>query len=458
MTRAIAYLFALSFLLLVGGAAFAQTDQQRINKALEELDATVNAARRARYAIEQLTRPVEPAPEPEPEPGPQPLPEPEPAPSGFAIPAYFPMESLRPVETVLHVLCDESMAAGKHLLAAGEQFPWQDYVGTGGVEVIYEATDDAGRACVYPFAPWQPRRGGGSNEWADGEQFIWRTDQPGKQVTFRSGGAWDAFHFKSGNLAARLHVEVHDFVLDFPRSIQMMGALWIEAFPRWDSEGLVTVAIDNTKVRGGKNAVFLPGGRTMLYAHGLDILGNVGTNTETEHGTYINGALLTHFENSSWTGQLANGVDGGHQLKNKALIQIYEDVSVDNRAGASDPSNRVLMDLIGYGYVWAEDVSLTRVAPAVPREGLIHLRSKGGTSYLPSDVLPEAPVAVFRGLTVDSYRTEPHVIENHFGGALYVTDAEGDFESVARAKDEVRGDALLEDRDAFIRHALGLVE
>ena len=213
-------------------------------------------------------------------------------------------------------------------------------------------------------------------------------------MTFRTSGAWDAFHFKSGNLAARLHVEVHDFNLDFPGSVQMMGALWIEAFPGWNTDGLVTVALDNVDVFGGKNAVFVPSGRTMLYADDLRIFGNVGTNTETEHGTYINGALLTHFDSSSWTGQRANGVDGGHQLKNKALIQIYEDVSVDNRAGASDPSNRVLMDLTGLGYIWAEGIDLTRVETADPREGLIHLRSQGRTRYIPSEVYPAEPVQV----------------------------------------------------------------
>lgn len=505
MTRSIAYLFALCFLLLVmTGAAFAQTDRQRIDKALEELDATVNAARRARYAIEQLARPVEPAPEPEPQPAPEPQPSPA---SGY--PFYWDMTGLLPPKVTLHVLCDESMAAGKHMLADGESFPWSGY-SKGGVEIVYEARTDAGEPCVYPFTPWSPNRGPGGNEWPDGSQFIWRSSEPGVQVTFRKEDQWAKMVFRPlGVEDRRFHAEVADIHLDFPGAVNAMGALHIEAVPR--GEGLVTVAIRRSHLTGARNAIFAPGGRTMLYVEDSRIGANIGNSVDQEHGTYANGILAFHAVNSTWYGQRARGPYGGHQLKNYAYLTVLENVTLDNRGGVGEASNRPLYDGSSWGFTWVDGLRLIRGKADDPRDALVDLRpghyhqgrdvragEGGGVIELPwpevgdyrmpagdcpISAVDDVYLHVFRNVAVESFRSEPYAVRLH--GAFDGWDAldadnraqramlwYGEGVSVSERGYRYQGTnpdvyacplpddapALLEDRDAFIRHALGLVE
>ena len=426
------------------------------------------------------------------------------------------MSGLLAPKHVLHVLCDESVAAGEEVLAEGEKLPWNSY-SAGGVEMIYEAKNDAGEACVYNFAPWHPRKGSGKNAWPSGSQFIYRSSEPGTQVTFRTKSDWSSLSIKAGpHDGKRYHYEVKDVALDFPEAGQPMGALHLEAFADPASGGLMTAVLRRVSIRGGKNALFLPGGATMLYIEDSDIGGNIGGHVDQQHSTYINGIISTHMVNTKWWGQRASGAYGGHQLKDKAYLRIYEDVSVTNVPDQGDPSTMPLNDITAFGFTWSKGLKLDRVKPNSSerrtRDALVDIRTS--LLYTPAEQIPYAPglndsdwtmpmargeaipdglaqnvyLHVFHDTEVNSYREEPYVFRLHLQGTEYNDDdrisgpkedrvpeqqrmvglafgTTGTFESAWKDQGHVYADPAMPadaefvfDKDAFAYHSLNLLD
>jgi len=304
----------------------------------------------------------------------------------------------------------------------------------------------------------------------------------------------------------RLHFEMRDIDLDFPDAVQPIGALHLEAFGG-SRPGLFTAVIRRSRIFGGKNAIFVPGGETMLYIEDSDIAGNVGTNNDQEHTTYINGILVSHLRNSTWRGQRAwKNIASGHQLKDKAYLRIYENVTVTNQPNGAPPSAMPLVDASAFGFTWSDNLHLQRVAPAQQvRDGLVDLRSeimyRQSTAYpwnvlanrswrMPADplaVLDKVYLAVFLNTSVASFRPEPFVFAlrptgdrldrgtNTVNGNDTTSTAQQRAVSIAfhttgrfaqaYAKQGLTfsdphlpaADQWILDRDAFIRHALGLI-
>lgn len=417
-------------------------------------------------------------------------------------PFYMPMKGLRAPAVRLFVKCDASRAAGKEVYQGRDAASLYGRA-EGGYELVYEALDGGGKPCVYPFAPWMPMIAGP----LDHTQYILRSSQSGRRVTFRSRDQWATINLRAFGLdKQRMHFEMRDIELDFPGAVQPMGALHLEV-PGGTAPGLFTAVVRRSKIFGGKNAIFVPSGQTMLYIEDSEIAGNVGGNADQEHTTYINGTLVSHFRNSSWHGQQAwKDVASGHQLKDKAYLRIYENVTVSNQPHGSTPSAMPLIDASSFGFTWANHLRLIRLAPAqTPREGLVDLRSEiryGAPGNYPWNVLaspgwrmPAAPLSalnkvylsVFQNTTVESFRTEPYVFAlRPTGTALEAngTTVRGDdqttpaqqravslaFHTTGRIS-RVYGkegatftdpqlppqDRWVTDSDAFIRHALGLI-
>lgn len=339
-------------------------------------------------------------------------------------PFYMPMEGLHRPAVTLFVKCDASRAAGREIYEGRDAASLYGRV-EGGYEFVYEAVDGAGQPCVYPFAPWMPQTVGNLN----GTQYIFRSSIPGKRVTFRTNDQWASLNLRMFDLGRqRVHFEMRDIDLDFPGAIQSRGALHLEVVGT-APPGLFTAVVRRSKVYGGKNAIFIPGGQTMLYVEDSDIAGNVGTNVDQEHTTYINGILVSHFRNSTWRGQLGwQDVASGHQLKDKAYLRIYENVTVSNETKGTPPSAMPLIDASSFGFTWAKNLRLQRVAPMQkPRDTLVDLRSEivyGAPELYPWNVLvnrdwrmPADPLSaldkvylsVFLNTSVESFRTEPYV-------------------------------------------------
>ncbi|WP_162792373.1 hypothetical protein [Novosphingobium sp. P6W] len=417
-------------------------------------------------------------------------------------PFYMPMGGLRQPAIKLTVKCDASRAAGREVYAGrdGESLYGR---AEGGYEFIYEALDSSGRPCVYPFAPWMPQIVGS----LQGTQYILRSSIPGQRVTFRSSNEWATIDLRMFDIGQqRVHFEMRDIELDFPGAVQPMGAVHLEAVGT-ARPGLLTAVIRRSKIYGGKNALFVPGGQTMLYIEDSELAGNVGSNVDQEHTSYINGILVSHFRNTSFHGQLAwQNIASGHQIKDKAYLRIYENVTVSNRPNTSTPSAMPLIDASSFGFTWSDNLHLQRVAPAqAPRDALIDLRSEilyGAPENYPWNVLvdgswrmPASPLtaldkvylSVFLNTTVDSFRTEPYAIALRPQGtsiAPGTTTVEGN-ENTTRAQQRMvslafnttgrfkqvysnegwtftdpelpAGAEWVTDRDAFIRHALGLI-
>jgi hypothetical protein len=341
-----------------------------------------------------------------------------------AYPFYMPMAGLKRPAVTLTVKCDASRAAGKEVYAGRDGASLYGRA-EGGFEMVYEALDAAGQPCVYPFAPWLPQIVGS----LQGTQYVLRSSVPGRPVTFRTRDQWAALHLRLMDFGRqRVHFEMRDIALDFPGAVQPMGALHLEAFGG-AAPGLFTAVIRRSKIYGGKNAIFVPSGQTMVYIEDSDIAGNVGTNVDQEHTTYINGTLVSHFRNSAWHGQRAwQNIASGHQLKDKAYLRIYENVTVSNQPTGSTPSAMPLIDASAYGFTWSNNLRLRRVAPAqAPRESLVDLRSEiiygNPTSYpwnllanpgwrMPADplsALKNVYLSVFQNTSVQSFRREPYV-------------------------------------------------
>jgi len=417
-------------------------------------------------------------------------------------PFYMPMAALRRPAIRLVVKCDASRAAG-HEVYAGRDAASLYGRAEGGFEFVYEANDAAGRPCVYPFAPWLPQIVGP----LQGTQYILRSSVPGRRVTFRTGNEWATIDLRVFDFGRnRVHFEMRDIDLDFPGAIQPMGALHLEAFGG-SPPGLFTAVVRRCRIYGGKNAIFVPGGQTMLYVEDSDIAGNVGTNADQEHTTYINGTLVTHLRNSAWHGQHAwSNLASGHQLKDKAYLRIYENVTVSNQPVGTTASAMPLIDASEYGFTWSDNLHLVRLAPAQsPRDALVDLRTDiryGAPGLYPWSVLaspawrmPPDPLAVldkvwlsvFLNTRIDSFRAEPYVFALRPQGTGYAPGSD----HVTGADQAPRGwqravsiaihtsgrinrvyapegwtftdprlpvqDQWITDRDAFVRHALGLI-
>ena len=419
-----------------------------------------------------------------------------------AYPFYMPMAALRRPAIHLVVKCDASRAAG-HEVYAGRDAASLYGRAEGGFEFVYEATDGAGRPCVYPFAPWMPQIVGP----LQGTQYIIRSSVPGRRVTFRTSNEWATIDLRLFDFGRqRVHFELRDIELDFPGAIQPMGAVHLEAFGG-ASPGLFTAVLRRCRIYGGKNALFVPGGQTMLYVEDSDIAGNVGSNADQEHSTYINGTLVTHLRNSAWHGQHAwSNVASGHQLKDKAYLRIYENVTVSNRPNGTTASAMPLIDASEFGFTWSDNLHLVRQAPAqTAREGLVDLRTEmlyGAPGNYPWSVLanpgwrmPPDPLAVldkvylsvFLNTSVESFRAEPYIFAlrpegtGFEPGSVHISGNEQAPRAWQRAVSiaiHTTGhmarvysrdgwtftdprlppqDQWILDRDAFIRHALGLI-
>lgn len=424
------------------------------------------------------------------------------APAIGAYPSYMPMQGLRPPAVRLFVKCDASRAAGREVYAGRDAASLYGRV-EGGYEFIYEALDSAGHPCVYPFAPWQPQIVGP----LQGTQYILRSSMPGHPVIFRTGDEWAGIDVRLFDIGRqRIHFEMDDVQLDFTGATQAMGALHLEAFGG-ERPGLFTAVVRRAKIFGGKNAIFVPGGQTMLYVEDSDIAGNISSNADQEHTTYINGILVSHLRNSIWQGQRGwSNVASGHQLKDKAYLRIYENVTVANTPNGAPPSAMPLIDASGYGFTWSNNLHIMRQQPAQdPREGLVDLRTEN--TYAPPQSFPwnvlatpswhmpanpltaldQVYLSVFFNTTVKSFRTEPYVFAMHPQGTYIApgsTGVEGNDRTTREQQRIVslafntRGtfvraynrdgwglidpqvpeaDDWIFDRDAFIRHALGLI-
>jgi hypothetical protein len=373
----------------------------------------------------------------------------------------------------------------------------------GGYEFVYEARDGAGQPCVYPFAPYQPDITGN----LAGTQYIFRSSIPGERVTFRTGNEWATINMRAHEMGRnRIHFEMRDIELDFPGAIQPMGALHLETYGG-AKPGLFTAVVRRSRIFGGKNAIFAPGGETMLYIEDSDITGNVGTNADQEHSTYINGTLVSHFRNVSWRGQQGwSNVASGHQIKDKAYLRIYENVTVSNAPGRGSPSAMPLIDASAFGFTWSNNLQVQRVRPLQePRDALVDLRSEilyGNPEHYPWPViatpdwrmpsaalgaLDQVYLSVFFNTSVASFRPEPYVFAlrpwgrgfepgtatvvgeglttrgeqraislafNTRGALTKVYSGEGWTFVNPRLPDNA---LWVSDRDAFIRHALGLI-
>lgn len=339
-------------------------------------------------------------------------------------PFYMPMQGLKRPAVKLLVKCEASRSAGREIFSG----PSAQSIGgraEGGYEIVYEAADSQGKPCVYPFYPWLPQVVGS----IDRTQYILRSSVPGTQITFRTNDPWATINLRLFDFGRqRVHFELHDVALDFPGAVQSKGGLHLEVFGG-QAPGLFTAVIRRSKVFGGKNGLFIPGGQTMLYVEDSEFSGNVGDNVDQEHTTYINGILVSHLKNSVWRGQRGwKDVASGHQLKDKAYLRVYEGVTVTNTPNGSAPSAMPLADISAMGFTWSNNLTIRRLAPAQSaRESLIDLRSEilyGAPGLYPWNPLvdgkwqmPAQPLAhldkvylsVFFNTRVESFRDEPFV-------------------------------------------------
>lgn len=427
----------------------------------------------------------------------------DPAVADTQYPFYMPMNGLSRPAVRLMVKCDASRAAGKEVYAGRDADSLGGRV-EGGFEFVYEALDRNGQPCVYPFAPYQPQIVGP----LDGTQYIYRSSIPGRRVTFRSDDQWATITLRLFDIGRqRIHFELRDVELDFPGAIQPKGALQLEVFDG-TKPGLFTAVVRRSRLFGGKNALFVPSGQIMVYVEDSDIAGNVGTNNDQEHSTYINGTLVTHLRNSVWHGQRAwQDQASGHQLKDKSYLRIYENLTISNVPVGSTASAMPLIDASSFGFTWANNLRLHRVAPMqTVRDGLVDLRAEivyGPPQNYPWPLLvtpswrmPPAPLgaldqvylSVFQNTRVESFRSEPFVFALRPQGLWMAPDGSTTVEGNDRStKAQQRMVALafhttgrfarpfspegwtyadpvlpagaewVRDRDTFIRHALGLI-
>jgi hypothetical protein len=417
-------------------------------------------------------------------------------------PFYMPMGTLVSPKIKLFIKCDASRVAGREIYAGRDAASLYGRA-EGGFEFVYEAFDEGGHPCVYPFAPWLPQIVGS----LDRTQYIIRSSIPGQRVTFRTADPWATIDLRLFEIGRqRIHFEMRDVDLDFFKSVMPMGALHLEA-SGGTRPGLFTTVIRRSKIFGGKNAIFVPGGQTMIYIEDSDIVGNLGGNVDQEHTTYINGILVSHFRNSIWRGQLGwKDIASGHQLKDKAYLRVYENVTVSNQPNSGMPSAMPLIDASALGFTWSNNLRLKRLAPAQPpRDGLFDLRSEilyGAPENYPWNVLvnntwrmPKLPLSalqdvylsVFFNTSVESFRSEPYIfvlrpqgtrissatgaiagngqttraqqrtvsLAFHTSGSLrHVYSGDGWTFTDPQLPSEAR---WITNRDAFIRHALSLI-
>jgi hypothetical protein len=302
--------------------------------------------------------PTPPAPTPVP---PTPIPTPV---TGY--PSYFPMDGLKKPVDVRLISCAKSNAAGALRDINDKAISMATAPLYEGIEFVYEAP------CTYKnMGPASIRNW----KWADGAQVIHRTSIRGQKAIFSSADQWTNLSFKPGAVGRRFHGEVTDIELRLTGNVQSMGSLHFEVYPNASEGKLATLVVRDSVIEGGKNALFIPGGASMLYVENTKIGRNVGSDVEQQHSIYINGTLSTHFKDSFIYGQNAKGSYGGHILKNKSAIRILENVTLSNEGGQADLTNRALGDFSSFGYTFSDGLKLIRKLPQSPRTGIVHLRS-----------------------------------------------------------------------------------
>lgn len=304
-------------------------------------------------------------------------------------PFYMPMDHLiQTSQFYFEISCSLSNAAGELRTKNNTRPEMSNASVYTGVTFVYEAP------CTY--GNMEP--GGIRNwKWAAGSQVIHRTSVRGQKAIFITNNPWHALHVNPGTvgvildtqgdptdkLGGRFHTEITD--IEFYNSSgepMRMGSLHFEVFPSADSGVLATLVVRDSKFGGGKNALFMPSGSVMLYAVNSEFSRSHGTNVDQEHVIYINGILMSHFENTKIYGDRGSGPYGGHQLKVKSGIVVLESVSLSNGGGDYQASNRPLYDGAAQAYVWSENLSLERVATDTPRDSLVDLRRTAYTSSL----------------------------------------------------------------------------
>lgn len=418
-------------------------------------------------------------------------------------PFYMPMQGLkRPAHKFL-VKCEASRRAGREVYAGASPQSIGGRV-EGGYEIVYEANDAAGKPCVFPFSPSMPQVIGSLNN----TQYILRSSVPGRQVTFRTRDEWGSIGVRLLDFGRqRVHFEMRDIAVDFPAAVQAKGAVHLETFGG-QAPGLFSAVIRRCKVFGGKNGLFVPGGQTMLYVEDSEFNGNIGGNVDQEHTTYINGILVSHLRNSVWRGQHAWADQAsGHQLKDKAYLRVYENVTVSNTPNGGPPSAMPPVDISAMGFTWSNNLRIVRLAPQqAVRESLVDLRSEiiyGAPGMYPWNplvdarwrmpaqplsVLDQVYLSVFFNTRIESFRTEPFVFAprpqgTHVDGTIPPNIRGNESTSPAQQRQvslafntmgrftrtygkpgwtfvnpALPAAAMwVSDRDAFIRHALKLI-
>lgn len=348
-------------------------------------------------------------------------------------PFYLPMDGLLPVRQTILLDCRRSNAAGEYRTRRGR--PADFGAGPhGSYEIIFEAFEE--RGCVFTDIgfPVPPREG--RDDYRDGAQIIYRSSVPGSPAKIVSGNMWHNIHLKVPHrlLAGRFHIELRD--IDFEatsRKTQKKGALQWEVYPPADSGKLATLVVRRSSFQGQKNGLFATTGASMLYAEDSQFGRNLGKNVGQVHAAYVNALISSHFRNVRFYGARAGGRRGGHQLKDKSILRILEDVTLDNRGSDADPSPMPLADFTAWGWTWSDGLTLIRERPARERPPtLIDLRRRyyadGRRLSLPwpsaeGFEMPFAPgecgplpegvyLHVFRGTKVASYNREPFIVRN----------------------------------------------
>lgn len=285
---------------------------------------------------------------------------------GTGYPSYFPMTGMKKPADVRLISCAKSNAAGDLRDMNDRPITMGNAALYEGIEFVYEAP------CTYKnMGPAKIRNW----KWADGAQVIHRTSKRGSKAIFSSASEWVSLPIKPGSIGKRFHTEIIDLELRFTNNTQPMGSLHFEVYPATSEGKLATLVVRDSVIEGGKNALFIPGGASMLYVENTKIGKNVGSDVEQQHSIYINGTLSTHFKDSYIYGQNAKGPYGGHILKNKSAIRILENVTLTNEGGKADLTNRALGDFSSFGYTFSEGLKLIRKQPQSPRTGIVHMRS-----------------------------------------------------------------------------------
>lgn len=345
------------------------------------------------------------------------------------------MEGLLAPEQVFHISCDLSNAAGEMRTLDDKPLAMKDKKVYKGVEVVLEPCDYVNTGF------FQVKNG----KWANGAVVLYRSSVPGQKARIITDNPWHAIHVKPGGLGydedgtaqigGRFHTELID--VEFENSAdrpQKKGALHVEVFPTADEKVLATVVVRDSKFFGAKNGSFMSTGASMFYAENSEFGRDRGNNSNQEHAIYFNGILVTHLKDVLVFGDRAKGSVGGHQLKDKSVLRILENVTLSNDGGVQHPSPMPLGDFTAWSWTWSDGLNLSRIEPIDERPPtLIDLRRRyyahGERVSLPwlsaegwempmapgechGDVADNVYLHVFRDTAVDSFKQEPFVVRD----------------------------------------------